>query len=112
MKDFIYKFFKTINRLVKEQHHDKVYFSKDNDLHLSNLFDVWCKHKQLEIGDKNPQQYVTQDKFHEFILSLGYPNDFQQEITQYFEFVHEMVDPAMLRTAKTAKMEISKPKWY
>jgi hypothetical protein len=51
MREFLFKFFKIVNRLLKEKHYSKIIYSggdvENYDLHT--LFKLWAKHKEIHL---------------------------------------------------------------
>jgi hypothetical protein len=54
MKEFIFKFYKCIKKLLKEKHFSKIIYEADREEYdLHTLFKLWAKHKGLKLAS-NP----------------------------------------------------------
>ena len=50
MKDFLFKFFKSVNQLLKEKHYSKVIYSEETqNFELGVLFKLWAHHKGISL---------------------------------------------------------------
>jgi hypothetical protein len=56
MREFLFKFFKTVNKLLKDRHYSKVIYQKEGgEYDLGVLFRLWAQHKGVNIDPKgNP----------------------------------------------------------
>lgn len=99
MREFLFKFFKTVNKLLKAKHYSKIIYS-DGNYDLSVLFKLWAAHKGVNIDVKtNPQHYsipfpwpkVTKEQFTDFMLVIGLEPDRVTEAERFFDYCHEMV---------------------
>lgn len=121
MREFLFKYFRTVNQLVKEKHYSKViYDEKKEEYDLETLFKLWASHKKVGIDAKsNPQQYskgvlghflVSKEQFIDFIKVIG-GQDKVQDSERFFEYCHEMVGSAQEGQSRNEKGVIV-PKWW
>lgn len=53
MREFLFKFFKTVNKLLKEKHFSKIIYSGDTENYdLGVLFKLWAQHKGINVDTK------------------------------------------------------------
>lgn len=57
MKEFLFKFFKTINQLLKARKYNKIIYKGDlQNYDLNTLFNLWAEHKKINFKT-NPEKY-------------------------------------------------------
>jgi hypothetical protein len=57
MKEFLFKFFKTVNQLLKARKYNKIIYKGDlQNYDLSTLFNLWSEHKKINFKT-NPEKY-------------------------------------------------------
>lgn len=57
MKEFLFKFFKTINHLLKARKYNKIIYKGDQQNYdLNTLFNLWAEHKKFNFKS-NPEKY-------------------------------------------------------
>lgn len=57
MKEFLFKFFKTVNQLLKARKYNKIIYKGDlQNYDLGTLFNLWAEHKKINFKT-NPEKY-------------------------------------------------------
>ncbi|CAD8066008.1 unnamed protein product [Paramecium primaurelia] len=91
MKEFLFKFFKTINHLLKARKYNKIIYKGDQQNYdLNTLFNLWADHKKFNFKS-NPEKFITKEQFVDFLLLIGLDPDRSHEAERFFDYCHEDV---------------------
>ncbi|KAM3138804.1 hypothetical protein pb186bvf_009007 [Paramecium bursaria] len=91
MREFLFSFFKTVNRLIKEKKYNKIIYDKQSENYqLKQLFDLWADHKKLNFK-YNQEKYINKDQFVDFLLVIGLDPDKKGDAERFFDYCHDDV---------------------